>query len=321
MVGIVAFNTAVIEDQSDEEQAPDNLFTPALTRPFLKCCVNYSQTGLQVTGGNRFVPTVISEIDRLFPSDGPQFQALAPTVEPRAQRAIKPEAIALAAFGCIVALACLLLAVQLIGRQLRLRADEREVLRALGSSPGQTVLDGVIGILASVVTGTALAVGVAVALSPIAPLGPVRSVFPYPGLNFDWTVLGLGSLVLVSGLTLATLALSYLGAPHRAVGHPLRSYQQPSRVVCRDGRRWPPCPGCDGRAFRSRPGQWPDLGPRALSRPRYRPGLDCPHRHSHFWGQPWFTGISSGSIRVELGLLVGGRRRPPRARSDVFARP
>ncbi len=254
LVGIVAFNTAVIEDQSDEEQAPDNLFTPALTRPFLKCCVNYSQTGLQVTGGNRFVPTVISEIDRLFPSDGPQFQALSPTVEPRAQRAIKPEAIALAAFGCIVALACLLLAVQLIGRQLRLRADEREVLRALGSSPGQTVSDGVIGILASVVTGTALAVGLAVAFSPIAPLGPVRSVFPHPGLNFDWTVLGLGSLVLVSGLTLATLALSYLGAPHRAVGRPLRSYQQPSRVVAATAAAGLPAPAVTGVRFALVPG-------------------------------------------------------------------
>jgi hypothetical protein len=66
LVGIVAFNTSIVEDEADEGNSPDNLFTPALTRPLVHCCVNYSQSGLQVTGGARFVPTVIAEINHAF---------------------------------------------------------------------------------------------------------------------------------------------------------------------------------------------------------------------------------------------------------------
>ena len=51
LAGIAASNTAVIRDESDEGNVPDNLFTPALTRTPLQCCVNYSQTG---TGWERF---------------------------------------------------------------------------------------------------------------------------------------------------------------------------------------------------------------------------------------------------------------------------
>ena len=116
---------------------------------------------------------------------------------PRAQRSLKPLAIALGAFGGIVALACLLIGGQLIGRQLRRGAGERAVLRALGAGPGQVWADGLLGIIASVLAGTSLAVAVAIGLSPLAPLGPVRPVYPDLGASFDWTVLGLGAMTLV----------------------------------------------------------------------------------------------------------------------------
>ncbi len=116
LVGIVAFNSSVVQDQADEGSAPDNLFTPALTRPMLRCCVNYSESGVQVTNP-RFDSVVISEINKFYPKGAPAFQVVAPTVLPKAQRAIEPEALALGVFGGIVAIACLLIAAQLIGRQ------------------------------------------------------------------------------------------------------------------------------------------------------------------------------------------------------------
>ncbi len=116
LVGIAAFNSSVVQDQSDEGSAPDNLFTPALTRPLLKCCVNYSESGVQVSNP-RFDSVVISEINQFYPKGAPAFEAVAPTVLPKAQRTIEPEALALGVFGGIVALACLLIAAQLIGRQ------------------------------------------------------------------------------------------------------------------------------------------------------------------------------------------------------------
>ena len=53
-----------------------------------------------------------------------------------------------------------------------------------------TMSDGIAGIIAAVVIGTLVAGSVAVALSPLTPLGPVRPFYPYPGITFDWTVLG-----------------------------------------------------------------------------------------------------------------------------------
>jgi ABC-type antimicrobial peptide transport system permease subunit len=254
LVGLGAFNNAVIADQADEGSAPDNLFTPALTRPLLKCCINYTETGIQVAGGARYLPTVLAEIHRAFPNIPLGFTQVAPSVLPKAQRALKPDAIALGVFGLIVALACLLISAQLIGRQIRLRTDERAVLRALGATPGQTWADDLIGILGSVVLGALLAVVVAVGLSPLAPLGPVRPVYPDPGVNFDWTVLGLGllSLVLILGATSALV--SFRGAPHRSPGRRALAPEQPSRILAAAAAAGLPIPALTGMRFALVPG-------------------------------------------------------------------
>jgi FtsX-like permease family/MacB-like periplasmic core domain len=253
LVGIAAFNTAVVQDQSDEGSAPDNLFTPALTRLLLKCCVNYSESGVQVSN-LRFDSLVISEINQFYPKGAPSFQAAAPILLPKAQRTIEPDALALGIFGGIVALACLLIAAQLIGRQIRLGADEREALRALGASPGQIWADGLIGTVGSVIAGGLLAVVVAVLLSPIAPIGPVRPVYPATGLNFDWTVLGFGALVLVLALSAISAAISFLGMPHRRAADQEASQTQPSRLLAVAAAARLPAPALTGVRFALVPG-------------------------------------------------------------------
>jgi hypothetical protein len=77
------------------------------------------------------------------------------------------------------------------------------------------MVDGLIGVLAAIVAGAFLAVALAVTLSPLSPLGPIRAVYHPAGIAFDWTVLGLGLLVLIGGLGAIALALAYRGAPHR----------------------------------------------------------------------------------------------------------
>ena len=73
VVGIAEFNTAVVEDQVDESNQPNNLFTPALTRQLLSCCVNYAESSVQVKGGAREVATVEGEIAHLLPKGFPSF--------------------------------------------------------------------------------------------------------------------------------------------------------------------------------------------------------------------------------------------------------
>jgi hypothetical protein len=89
-------------------------------------------------------------INRVLTTRLPTFQDLSVTTA-QAERAIKPEAIALAAFGAIAGLAALVIAGQAISRQLLACADDSQVLRALGASPAMTYADSLLGILAAVV--------------------------------------------------------------------------------------------------------------------------------------------------------------------------
>jgi ABC-type antimicrobial peptide transport system permease subunit len=165
------------------------------------------------------VAAVEAEATRLWHHVGaagePDFYVTSVT-EAKAERAIRPEAIALGVFGVIAGLAALLIAGQAIGRQFRLRADDLPVLRALGTSPSMIAAEGLIGIGASVVIGALLAVAVAVGLSPLAPIGVVRPVYPDPGVTFDWTVLGLGSVFLAVALGGYAVAAAHRQDPQRA---------------------------------------------------------------------------------------------------------
>jgi hypothetical protein len=217
LVGIVLQGNSVVQDDTDAGNS-DNLlaFTPAMTRPLLACCAYYAGSAIKVSGGHRNVAAVQREITRVLPPGFSPFAANpAPAIEAKAERAIKPESIALGVFGAICALAALLIAAQIIGRQLRLGIEDLSTLRALGEDPQMTVGDGLIGIVGAVVIGSLLAAGVAIGLSPLAPLGPVRAVDPAPGVALDWTVLGAGVLVLVLALSAVGLIIAYRLAPHR----------------------------------------------------------------------------------------------------------
>ena len=52
--------------------------------------------------------------------------------------------------------------------------------------------DGLLGVMGAILAGSLLALGIAVALSPLAPIGPVRPLYPEGGVSSDWTVLGFG---------------------------------------------------------------------------------------------------------------------------------
>jgi len=217
LVGIVVPNDAVIQDAIDANYgSPNVVFTPALTRRLLQCCTVYTFSYLQLEHGSRDVPAVETELQRVIPPALPHdFNAVSLT-EAKAQRAIKPQGIALGVFGAIAALATLLIASQMVGRQLRLGAGEESTLRALGADPIMTMGDSLLGVVGAIVVGSLVAAAVAVALSPLAPIGPVRPFYPTPGVAADWTVLGLGLVVLVVGLSAIAAALAYRAAPHRS---------------------------------------------------------------------------------------------------------
>ena len=213
IVGLVAFNDAVIQDQINRYPT-DVLFTPALTRKMISTGAGVSLYGLQLYDGNRYISQVEKEINRAVPASLVEFHVNS-QIESEAEQTIRPEAVALDAFGGIAALAVLLIAGQAIGRQLREGDEDLHILRAIGGDPKTTTSDGLIGIFGAIVLGSIVAAGVAVALSPLAPIGPVRPVFPSTGIAFDWPVLGIGLAGLIGGLGALTVALAIRGTPHR----------------------------------------------------------------------------------------------------------
>ncbi len=215
LVGIVVFNDQVIEDDTDRLPT-DILFTPALTRTLIASkAVQGTWYAMQLVHGSRDIPTVEKALIRLLPSGSDANFSVTLLTETKVERAVKPESIALGVFGAIAALAALAIADIAISRQLRSSDEELRVLRALGASPAVTVADKLVGVLAATLAGSLLAVAVAVALSPLSPLGPIRDVYHPPGIAFDWTVLGFGALVLMGVLGVTAVTLAYRGAPHR----------------------------------------------------------------------------------------------------------
>ena len=254
LVGIVVSPTDLFQDDVDKSSSPSEmLFTPALTDPLLSCCAFYAATDVFVSGGSRFVPVVQHEIASALPQGFNQFVQPSSDMD-KAQRSLKPESLALGAFGAIVALATLLIVGQVIGRQFRLHAHELATMRALGAGPATIAADGLLGIVGAVVIGSLLAVAVAVGLSPLSPLGPVRPVYPHPGVAFDWTVVGFGLAALVVVLSAAAVVLAWRTAPHRLVRGKRARGAGATSLTKRAAALGLPAPAVTGLRFALEPG-------------------------------------------------------------------
>ena len=210
LVDIAALNTQLVQDDVDKTFGfifVDHALIEKVARvaPGELTPVLY---GIQLRHGDRDLATVERELIGLVPRGYVyEFHATS-TVTRQVELAIKPESVALGAFGAIAALACLVLAAQALARSLARGDDDRRVMRALGAGPRVNALEGLLGVGVAIITGTFLAVVVAVALSPLSPLGPVRPVYPSRGVSIDSTVLGAGAGVLIAVLGAFCLARS-----------------------------------------------------------------------------------------------------------------
>jgi hypothetical protein len=265
VVGVVALDNELVQDDIDATFG-FLVLTPALLHQVAAVApgaVSPTTYGLQLEHRARDVTPVERQLVKLIPPGQQyEFHAVAPVVA-QTEDAIKPESVAIGAFGATAALVALVVAAQAISRQLRAGDEERGVLRALGAGPFMTAADGLLSVLIAVVVGALLAVVVALALSPVAPLGPVRPVYPTPGIAFDATVLGFGFAVLVVALGMTAMLIAYRRAPHRlarrrelgiAFGHP-------SRVASAAVNSGMSAPAVAGIRFAFEPGEGPTAVP------------------------------------------------------------
>jgi len=206
LVGTIVPNDDVLLDEVD--QTPSLiLFTPALTRRIVNNGPNYNDYALQLDHGVRDISAVEREIVTALPPGTTYDFHINSAVAAELNRSLEPESISLGVFGLIAGLAALIIASGLIARGLQRENDDIEVLRALGGGPSTSALASALGPLSAIVVGSGLALVVAVALSPLAPIGPVRSLYPDRGIAFDAPALGYGFLVLLLLLSAITFAL------------------------------------------------------------------------------------------------------------------
>ncbi|HWS48043.1 MAG TPA: FtsX-like permease family protein, partial [Acidimicrobiia bacterium] len=122
-----------------------------------------------------------------------------------AQRGVHVEVVALVLFGAFAVLVTLVLAGQLIARQILIERDEYALLRSLGARHAQirvVVLSraALVGAAASIV-----AVAVAIVASPLMPFGLARQAELHPGVDVDAPVLAAGLAVI--GILVVALAV------------------------------------------------------------------------------------------------------------------
>jgi FtsX-like permease family protein len=133
------------------------------------------------------------------------------------QRAIRPQAAALALFAGLAGLIALAVIVQLLSRQLTLDSAEFPVLRALGMTRGALVTLSLARTAVVTGAGGLIAVGIAIAASPLMPIGAARLAEPAPGVEVNLAILAAGFAVLAL-VPLAVLVPAAWGAAARPQG-------------------------------------------------------------------------------------------------------
>jgi len=138
-------------------------------------------------------------------------------VTARVQHAVQPDVVALWLFAGLVAATTLLIVGQSVSRQLLLQGDDDATLRALGMAPWQLIVAALGQVAGVAIAGAVLGVAVAVAASPLMPLGALNIVEPQPGVSVDFAVLGGGAAATVLLLLLRALL------PAWRLAHPVRA--------------------------------------------------------------------------------------------------
>jgi ABC-type antimicrobial peptide transport system permease subunit len=247
ITGVGVTNTEIVEDAIDK--LPTMILTPALTRQLVSCCISYAWSGVQLRSGNADVPKVESEYLHLLPPGYPYYFHVTSVVEDQAEQAVKPESVALAVFGIIAGLATLLIAFQLMARQVLAAREEREVMWYVGARPWSTATDSLLGLGGSILVGSILAAVVCVGLSRVLIFGPVQSVIPATKFSFDWTVLGLGVLALMLILGGVATLLNVVGAPGIRASRLVRAPQRGSAIAQAATRNGAPIPAVLGLRY------------------------------------------------------------------------
>ncbi len=151
------------------------------------------------------VDAFTARVQALVPHESIAFQR-ASAVKAEVANATDPEVAALEVFAVLAALLGLVVVAQAISRRMQLDSRSNATLSTVGTTGPQRMAVSMAKAMLAVAIGSVLAVGVAVAASPLGPVGAVRPAEVHPGLAVDWAVLVLGWLaIMVVGAVIAAV--------------------------------------------------------------------------------------------------------------------
>ncbi len=138
-----------------------------------------------------------------------------------AQRAGELQRNALLVAAATIGMIGLVVAAQAMGRHMSVRRDDEHVLLGLGFDRSQRMAAVAAALAPAVVMGAFASIPVAVAFSPLLPLGLSRRADPDVGLHVDLLVVGVGALaaLAVGALVVAFVARRWLQSPTELPSH------------------------------------------------------------------------------------------------------
>ena len=204
---IVVFDTQIVP-ATKANAAPMALFSPPFASTPLALSASYgTQAGVRLRPGASmpaFVHAATALARRYPAAQGLGAVNLSDEVT-TTERAIRPQAVALALFAAPAGLIALVVVGQLLSRQLSLDSAEFPILRTLGMTPGGLAALSMTRLAVVTTAGGVAAVAIAVVASPLMPIGPARLAEPHPGMDVDPVILGIG-LAAIIALPLLLLA-------------------------------------------------------------------------------------------------------------------
>jgi ABC-type antimicrobial peptide transport system permease subunit len=220
VTGIAVFDSQVVTTVA-LDSAPTALLSPpfAATKAAKSapCCDEAAVRLLPGEDEAGFI-SAAQQIAKQYPGTNGQIDILkAADQVSSTQRAIQPQAVALALFAALAGLIALAVLSQLLSRQLALDAAEYPALRVIGVTRPVLVAVSLARLALVTVAGAVLAVAIAIAASPLMPIGPARLADPSPGISVDPLVLGAG-FAAIALLPLAILAPAAWRAAARHAG-------------------------------------------------------------------------------------------------------
>jgi putative ABC transport system permease protein len=147
------------------------------------------------------------------------------------RRNVHIQSIALWLLALLAGLTSLLVVGQAIFRQSFIESDDHPSLRALGMTSGQVFATGVLRLVLVGVVGSAIALAIAIVVSPLTPIGLPRLIDPRPGVSFDIRALMLGAGAVIGSTLLIGMLAEARASRRPAARAAEEARQRPSRLA------------------------------------------------------------------------------------------